>query len=525
MAKAKYKPLSFSTTMRNPNRIADFLNCLLPYEGMTLDNELIDKIVRNVIKKKLYKPNYIGKVAELKEIYLSEDEYFTDEELEIIIVNSPQDHKEAGFDKGWPSRFDTWYKLSMEFGFVNYAIGSKIEISKVGHMLIDALNENPVNEQKIQNVFLNSMIKYQVCNPYRKNKSDNVPLLLLLQVIQKLKEMDPESAGIFRQELSFFICWTNNDAEALFKKIKEFRSKYSFNQYTDEVVYDECLKIMGYTSEEDKKYIKLEKVTGEAVDEYIRKMRSTGIISLRGNGRFIDFNNLEIDKINYILSNYTEYTLFTNKQEYFEYMGEIDNRILDIQRRTYSNEDSIRKTTLHRYAKEYTQKDIFQELHNVCNKKESKDPVFRIISAPARFEFLTSIALVQNFDNLDVNPNYVIDDEGLPTCTALGGRADIICVDKDNDVLVEVSLMCGRQQLNNELIPIARHLADAKKENDSTVSIFVAPVVHDDAIRYIKFSKFDEGLDIKAYGINEFLDVIHNYTTLDELVQKDILLN
>ena len=37
---------------------------------------------------------------------------------------------------------------------MNYAIGSKIEISKVGHMLIDALNENPVNEQKIQNVFL-----------------------------------------------------------------------------------------------------------------------------------------------------------------------------------------------------------------------------------------------------------------------------------------------------------------------------------------------------------------------------------
>ncbi len=26
----------------------------------------------------------------------------------------------------------------------------------------------------------------------------------------------------------------------------------------------------------------------EAVDEYIRKMRITGLISLRGNGRFID---------------------------------------------------------------------------------------------------------------------------------------------------------------------------------------------------------------------------------------------
>lgn len=27
----------------------------------------------------------------------------------------------------------------------------------------------------------------------------------------------------------------------------------------------------------------------------------------------------------------------------------------------------------------------------------------------------------------DVNPNYIIDDEGLPVCTASGGMADIIC--------------------------------------------------------------------------------------------------
>lgn len=272
MAVEKIKPLSFSTTMRNPDRIAKFLNCLLPFEGMTLTNELIDKIVRKIIKEKLYRPYYIGKVAIHSEVYASDDEFFTDEQIEDIVENSPQNHKEAGFDKGWPSRFDTWYKLPMEFGFVNYAIGEKIEISKVGHMLIDALNENPANEQKIQNVFLNSMMKYQTRNPFRKNKNDNVPLILLLQVIQKLREENPDSTGIFRQELSFFICWTNNNADALFEKIKEFRDRYKFGQYTDEIIYDECLKIMGYTSEEDKNYIKIEKVTGESVDEYIRKM-------------------------------------------------------------------------------------------------------------------------------------------------------------------------------------------------------------------------------------------------------------
>ena len=95
--------------MRNPDRIADFLNCLLPYEGMTLTNELIDKVVRKVIREKLYRPNYISRVPGLKEIYASDDEQFDEEQLDEIIAGSPQQHKEAGFDKGWPSRFDTWY--------------------------------------------------------------------------------------------------------------------------------------------------------------------------------------------------------------------------------------------------------------------------------------------------------------------------------------------------------------------------------------------------------------------------------
>lgn len=40
--KAEYKPLSFSTTMRNPERIVDFLNCILPYEGQVLNNTVIE---------------------------------------------------------------------------------------------------------------------------------------------------------------------------------------------------------------------------------------------------------------------------------------------------------------------------------------------------------------------------------------------------------------------------------------------------------------------------------------------------
>lgn len=53
---AEYKPLSFSTTMRNPSKIADFLKCILPYEGQVLTNEIIMNVATSLIKK-----NYIGR--------------------------------------------------------------------------------------------------------------------------------------------------------------------------------------------------------------------------------------------------------------------------------------------------------------------------------------------------------------------------------------------------------------------------------------------------------------------------------
>ena len=43
---------------------------------------------------------------------------------------------------------------------------------------------------------------------------------------------------------------------------------------------------------------------------------------------------------------------------------------------------------------------------------ESTDKILRYINAPTRLEFLSNIALVQNFEGLDVTPNYSVDDEG-----------------------------------------------------------------------------------------------------------------
>lgn len=108
--KNEYKPLLFTTTLRNPERIKDFLSIIAKYDKEILTNDLIDKIVFDLISSKIYVPTYVNKNSYLKK-QLSFDSPFSKIDTEKIIENSKQEHKEAGFDRGWPSRFDTWYKF------------------------------------------------------------------------------------------------------------------------------------------------------------------------------------------------------------------------------------------------------------------------------------------------------------------------------------------------------------------------------------------------------------------------------
>lgn len=519
--KKEYKPLSFSTTMRNPARIADFLKCILPFEGQVLTNEIIHEVAINLISNKVYTTYYVSRTPRLKAI-LNSDELFSREDAEEIISNSPQQHKEAGFEKGWPSRFDTWYKLPMEFGFIYYGMNEPIMISTTGHMLVDAVNEIPQNDKKIQNVFLNAMMKYQTSNPFRKNANDNAPLPLLLKVIDLLKnDSDENDAGLFRKELSLIICWPNNNANEIYKMIKAIREKYSFT-YGDEVMYEICLKLLGAT-EEQKNRFKLNQITGEAVDEFIRKMRITGVLSLRGNGRFLDINTFESQKIEYILNNYCTYQTYADKKSYFEYMGSIDNAILDLQTEDIENVEDIKQKALKYWADNYSIDDIVEEINIVTKKGESKNEVLKLIDKPTRFEFLTSIALIQNIPDVVVKPNYHIDDEGLPTFTASGGIADIECNDNECSSLVEVTLMCARNQATNEMPAITRHLQEAIDKNPNTVifSILVAPSIHSDSKYMAEFSKFRYNIDILTFDINEFISKIKSIQKLIQIKEVE----
>ena len=53
---SEYKPLLFTTTVRNPKRMKGLLNILSNFDGEILTNQLAQKIMGELIRYGLYRP-------------------------------------------------------------------------------------------------------------------------------------------------------------------------------------------------------------------------------------------------------------------------------------------------------------------------------------------------------------------------------------------------------------------------------------------------------------------------------------
>ena len=254
----EYKPLLYTTTIRNPERYKDFMHILKRFDGEILNDHTVELFERELFKVGLYRPMILPNSVKQKWALTQRgefaDEPLTDVETATIYrrndpnVNpSLKGHKEAGYPKGWPSRFDTQFKLMKVLGFVYYEWGKRIEFSQTGDYLADtvsiSINEgvisreivNPRNEQV---VFMQAFAKQQRCNPFVRELNDNIPLILLLEVIKKLNADDEyNGAGISYKEIPLVIFWKDNNAEALYQRIKLLRNEYKYNP-SNEVIED-----------------------------------------------------------------------------------------------------------------------------------------------------------------------------------------------------------------------------------------------------------------------------------------------
>lgn len=523
---AEYKPLLYTTTVRNPERIKYNLYVLKKFENQILTDDLATKIVGELISYGLYRPVKVSN--EVKKIWKesSSGEFATKlldkNNVEKIQKNNPQKHKEAGFAWGYPSRFATIFDLAKELGFVYFKIGEKIEFSELGNILaaivkvqITANNEISVsfeNPEKEQQVFLQSLAKSQRSNPFVKVLNDNIPLLLLLQTIRLINFNGGK--GISRQELPILLFWKDNNASSLYDRIIKLRKEHGFSP-SDEVIIDICInEIM------EGKYKKFEakSIMQDYTDEFIRKMRMSGLISIRGAGRFIDINHNEDNKVDYILNNYSDYKHYDDEYEYFKYMSKIDTELIAQKSEPVTQEET--NDLLSEWLKTYNWETIKLEMKNLATRKTSKDSVLKLLAAPIRLEFLTALAIKSKMEKVIVKPNYSSDDTGLPTSTAGGNKGDIECFENGNGILVEVTMSEGRTQTMMEIWPIQRHLADFIAENNfSAQCIFTAPTIFTDSKDQIEWVKDRKNLTIRDYPIEKFTEYLE---TAEKLYEEEL---
>ncbi|SHM90203.1 AlwI family type II restriction endonuclease [Ruminococcus flavefaciens] len=561
MADAR-KPIAFDTTLRNPYRIPDFISIFKQYEGKILTSELIIKIEAELIRQKKFEPtkNTLGTYKrEYKgKFYFEADDQSDDaaervakyykewvegepgsvsiDKIIYLLKNTVTDHKDH-WEGGWETRLWTQCKFLNELGLVYMEKGHIIKISPAANLMLHGYDSDEDTSSNIQSAYLSVFAKYQVNNPFRNNTIKVNFFSLVLKVIKYLKEKY-DRPGIFYQDISFIIAWDSNDYVQLAEYIQAFRNKFRYNNVSDELVYSYAMNLLDESTpnniiaeatkdfiDKKSKHYKFTQLTRETRDEVIRKLRMTRLISFRGAGRFIDFNNLEIDKINHIIDSYTHnISEFESDEAYFDYMGSIDKALV-------FEDDKIdtavaltaKEKAISEFASNHDWEYLKSQISIISNGTDTKDALLRFIDVPVRLEFLCSVIIKKKLPKVMVIANYLADDEGIPYGTAGGQHGN--CVGTDIDVyeddihaIIEPTAATSRSfQTEHELPSIRNHIFGSKEKDVNEgnpykkwFALFIAPKLVKDVADQVALIRAINNVEIYPWNADDFVEYSAN---------------
>lgn len=558
------KPISFDTTIRNPERLPQFLSILKKYEGKKLTYDLAIEIESWIIIQKIYTPtiNTLGKYCKaynkkfcfvaddqsdsaekkvdeyFKEWQESEEGKFPLNKMTYLLKNTTQEFRQdSSMPGGWISRFYTQFVFANELGFIHTEFGEKIKFSENGNLLIhdykfgvSVPNYSDVYESS---AFLIAFSKYQINNPYRSN-TINVNFFPLVLAVIKYLDKKYKRPGIHREDITFIIAWGSNNHVELAEYIQSFRKKFGYKA-SEEKIYEYAMNLIDDSTSNElnpasdsfikakEKHYKFKKLTSETRDEVVRKLRMTRLVSLRGAGTFIDIDSNNKEKIEYILNTYFKNESFENmsSNEYLKYMGLVDTRLIYSLQVTNSQKDlSIKDKALLKWSEESSWDYLEAEFIKLANGNQTKNLILKEIKAPARFEFLVAIVLKKSLNEATIIPNYVVDDQGIPYSTAGGQRnnmsgADIDVFEGSVHALAEPTISRRRSfKVEHEIPSIQEHLLttnendfnDLSKEHiNEWFAIFIAPNIEPAVGNRISIVKHDSGADIFAWKAKDFV--------------------
>jgi len=530
------KPWSFSTTIRNPERIVAFLRVLNNFNGADYNDKTKIRFEKRLIQSLNYKPSKRNLKIDKK---YAEGIELTEEDVEWLISNNPQ-------QIGWVGRSKTHLKILNELGLFYVSSDNKLIISGHGKQLI---NESI----SINKVFLRILIKWQYPTFFRKsNKMNIIPLIATLNIIQlvnkKWRELGNNPVGLSKLELGLFVIVTTdyNDINQTVDNIINFRKKeYGKKEELDKLIKEKVEMFFGkYTYKKECTLIK------DYPDNICRYFSLTGLFTYRGGRRYIDLSELKEEEINNILNNFSpKPIIFNNIEEEIVYKIDINkpefswendlqktkaiyinkvhicNKITDlkIEKKDFSTADQylneieklerdIKLFRLNQNRRKHLDKipEYLIELENI----NSKNTEYPEIDPALRLEYLVSNILIGLNFATQIKPNYLADENGWPIYFAPGGTADIESYYDSFNMIFEVTLIKSRdQQYKNETQPVMRHLRDFEdKYKTETICVFIAPVIHRDTLNAfwssVKYEYEGKPQKIIPLTIKQFINII-----------------
>ena len=487
---ATYKQMAFDTSLRNPERFIGILKALKEFDGTTLNDENLLKIV-----SKLY---LVGEVTSSK---IATDSSLSFENIkdEVIEVNSTR-KADGGFPQGYQSRFWTYMRGLSELGFVYARYNREFKLSQIAKKLI-------VRDIDEQEAFSIQAVKYNRKSPYRNVSNDFNFFTFILKVLLELRKKG--SSLSYEQ---FIVAMFSRDGD-----VEEFLNILSNNKFKD---YDTTYYFIKNNYDINTNF----KTTMQDYPDVVRRFFIiSGFISIRYSGKkLIQINENKLDYINELLT--IDFKLSYDEKEsdlkYFNRLNEDSKKYLNIIQK-YRSSDKIDGNNytnkIFDIIKNYNIDEdiIIQSIHNI-DKNRSGIEEFKEIPKPLKLEFFISILIALKYGKeFTIRPNYKADHIGKPYSHAPGNMGDIEVYSETLYWLIEVTLIRNKtQQLNHETTSVIRHLTSNEEFDNHHIKYlsFVAPYVHLDTkeffdISVIKSKKEDSKIYLKPYSIDDFTDI------------------
>lgn len=518
------KPWSITTTLRNPERLRDFLIVLKQLENKKWDLENQKAYQILLIKERVYgygsNQFYNGLTQEQIDLIDDPTKEITFEQAEDIFnTKNYEDPSMRGRQSINPLK---------KFGFVVIK-NEKVFITSLGKLF---LNEN----FDLGEIFFRSFIKWQIPNPesddYKIEDGDDIkPFIGVLHLIRTVNEkslaLGGKDKGISKAEFSLFgpSLINFNDVDSYAEKIIALRQKLNGkNKQEQKTIFDKYKTTFAkefLQSDDSKKIKKLLKNLKDYGDNAIRYFRLTRYIYIRGGGFYVDLEQRRSVEINALLDfDNAQSKTFASKEEYLDYISDISQPQLpwetkekyieiiaklieDVQAyeaelgvealeiKNYSKfQDAELKTyitELRKYRRDLQDQEAHrksQDTKSIKSYIQELENIFDADDKPVLLEKLSSLGLHALNDALKIQPNYPVGDDNEPTFTAPANTPDIECFYESFNAICEVTMLTGRDQWYNEGQPVMRHLRDFEsKHNDkSSYCLFIAPKMHRDTI-------------------------------------------